>query len=86
LIKGKTKLTTAMIVFILKLIGIFLFLNLVVYVITEIIEEHNDTGLGVFGEKIHEVSEFIVKCIFIVLIVLMVVGLIIAVVMAIWAF
>jgi hypothetical protein len=74
-----------MIAFILKLIGTILFLNVIVYAATEFIEEHGETGLSVFGEKIHKVSGLIVKWTMMAAIALIVLGLIIAVIMAIWS-
>jgi hypothetical protein len=73
-----------MIAFILKLIGTFIFLNFIVYAATEFIEDHGETGLSVFGEKIHKVSSLIAKWTMMAAIALVVLGLIIAVLMAIW--
>jgi hypothetical protein len=70
-----------MIAFILKLIGTVLFLNFIVYAATEFIKEHGETGLSRFGEKVHEVSEFIAMC----TVPLLVLGAILSIIMAIWS-
>ncbi len=74
-----------MIAFILKLIGTFIFLNFIVYAATEVIKEHGETGLSRFGEKVHEVSEFITMCTVLVSIALLILGAILSIIMAIWS-
>ncbi len=74
-----------MIAFILKLIGTVLFLNLVVYSATEYIEDHNDTGLSEFGEKVHKISGLIAKGTLLAAIALIVLGLILSIIMFIWS-
>jgi hypothetical protein len=74
-----------MIAFILKLIGTFLFLNFIVYAATEFIEDHGETGLSVFGEKIHKVSSLIAKWTMMAAIALVVLGFILSIIMFIWS-
>jgi hypothetical protein len=74
-----------MIAFILKLIGTVLFLNLIVYAATEFIEEHGETGLSVFGEKVHKVSSVLVKWTMMAAITLVVLGFILSIIMFIWS-
>ena len=74
-----------MIAFILKLIGTFIFLNVIVYAATEFIEEHGETGLSVFGEKVHKVSSVLVKWTMMAAITLVVLGFILSIIMFIWS-
>lgn len=74
-----------MIAFILKLIGTFLFLNAVVYTATSIIQDCAGEKMTVVVEKVHNVSGVIVMWTMRAAIALVVLGFIIAVVMAIWS-